>query len=108
MGLADTEIGRLLGLVDDLGVDEWQRPTDYTGWTVRDMLGNLLGMMKLQGDREERERQIKTAAELAHRVGAEIRVTHPDQRLRGVGQPQHHRPGLRLHDRQLWHSVSST
>jgi hypothetical protein len=25
-----------------------------------------------------------------------------------VGQPQHHRPGLRLHDRQLWHSDSST
>ena len=45
MGLAEAEIGRVLALVDDLRADEWQRPTDCTGWTVRDMLGHLLGMM---------------------------------------------------------------
>ena len=74
MELAEAEISRLLALVDDLRADEWQRPTDCTGWTVRDMLGHLLGMMKLQADPEERDRQIKTAAELAHRSG-QLRLT---------------------------------
>ena len=45
MGRADVEISRVLALVDDLRADEWQRPTDCTGWTVRDMLGHLLGML---------------------------------------------------------------
>jgi uncharacterized protein (TIGR03083 family) len=74
MRLAETEIGRILELVDDLRADEWRCPTDCTGWTVRDMLGHLLGMMKLQADPEERGRQITTAAELAHRSGA-LRLT---------------------------------
>ena len=60
--------------VDDLRADDWQRPTDCTGWTVRDMLGHLLGMMKLQADPEERRRQITAAAELARRSG-ELRLT---------------------------------
>ncbi|HEX5811675.1 MAG TPA: maleylpyruvate isomerase N-terminal domain-containing protein [Pseudonocardia sp.] len=42
MTLAEAEISRLLALVDDLDTDEWPRPTDCTGWTVRDMLGHLL------------------------------------------------------------------
>jgi uncharacterized protein (TIGR03083 family) len=73
-GLAEAEIGRVLALVDDLRADEWQRPTDCTGWTVRDMLGHLLGMMRLQADPEERGRQITTAADLARRSG-ELRLT---------------------------------
>lgn len=48
MTLAEAEITRVLALVDDLHTDEWRRPTDCTGWTVRDMLGHLLGMMELQ------------------------------------------------------------
>jgi len=74
MGLAEAELTRVLALVDDLRAGEWERPTDCTGWTVRDVLGHLLGMMELQADPEERGRQIKTAAELAHRSG-ELRLT---------------------------------
>jgi uncharacterized protein (TIGR03083 family) len=74
IGLAEAEITRVLALVDDLSADEWPRATDCTGWTVRDMLGHLLGMTELQADPEERGRQIKTAAELAHRSG-ELRLT---------------------------------
>jgi uncharacterized protein (TIGR03083 family) len=73
MALAEAELGRVLALVDDLDDAEWARPTDCTGWTVRDMLGHLLGMFALQADPEERERQIKTAAELARRSG-ELRL----------------------------------
>jgi uncharacterized protein (TIGR03083 family) len=74
MALAEVELGRVLALVDDLGADDWGRPTDCTGWTVRDMLGHLLGMFALQADPEERTRQIKTAAELSRRSG-ELRLT---------------------------------
>jgi uncharacterized protein (TIGR03083 family) len=73
MALAETELDRLLALVDDLVGDDWTRLTDCTGWTVRDMLGHLLGMFALQADPEERTRQIKTAAELAGRSG-ELRI----------------------------------
>lgn len=69
MALAETEITRLLTVVDDLHAEDWARPTDCTAWTVRDMLGHLLGMFELQADREDRTRQIKTAAELASRSG---------------------------------------
>jgi uncharacterized protein (TIGR03083 family) len=69
MALAEAELGRVLALVDDLRPDEWTQPTDCTGWTVRDMLGHLLGMFALQADPEERTRQIKAAAELAARSG---------------------------------------
>ncbi len=41
MERAEAEISRLLALVDDLRADELQRPTDCTGWTVRDMLDHL-------------------------------------------------------------------
>jgi uncharacterized protein (TIGR03083 family) len=74
MALAETETTRLLALIDDLNADDWQRATDCTGWTVRDMLGHMLGMLELQADREELGRQVKTAAELASRSG-ELRLT---------------------------------
>ena len=73
MVLAETELGRLLALVDELDGDDWTRPTDCTGWTVRDMLGHPLGMFALQADPEERTRQITTAAALAGRSG-ELRI----------------------------------
>ena len=69
MALAETEITRLLAVVDDLHAEDWTRPTDCTAWTVRDMLGHLLGMFELQADRDDRTRQIKTAADLASRSG---------------------------------------
>jgi uncharacterized protein (TIGR03083 family) len=70
MTLAEAELTRLLALVDDLHAEDWERPTDCTGWTVRDMLGHLLGMFALQADPEERMRQITTARDLAARSGA--------------------------------------
>jgi uncharacterized protein (TIGR03083 family) len=69
MRLAAAEYDRFLALADDLGAEEWARPTDCTGWDVRAMLGHLLGMLELQADPEERGRQIKTAAETAARTG---------------------------------------
>ena len=36
MVLAEAELGRVLALVDDSDADDWARPTDCTGWIVRD------------------------------------------------------------------------
>ena len=47
--LARVEYDRFLALLRDLEPDDWNRPTDCTRWTVRDMLGHLLGIMKLRG-----------------------------------------------------------
>ncbi len=69
MGLARVESERLLGLVDHLDDDEWLLPTDCVDWTVRDMLGHVLGMLELQADGDERMRQVKGAAAIAAQTG---------------------------------------
>ena len=69
MRLAEAEYDRLLTLTDELREDEWSRQTDCTDWDVKAMLGHVLGMLELQGDAEERTRQIKTAAEIATQTG---------------------------------------
>jgi hypothetical protein len=48
------------------------------------MLGHLVGMMTLQADPEERGRQFRTAAELAHRSG-ELRAAPYDPEVPGEG-----------------------
>lgn len=42
-GLARTEYSRMLELLRSLDGEEWSRQTDCTAWTVRDMLGHLVG-----------------------------------------------------------------
>lgn len=69
MHLAEAEYDRLLGVVDDLGDDDWARPTDCTGWSVRDMLGHLLGALELQADPDDRARQLGAAAAEAAATG---------------------------------------
>jgi uncharacterized protein (TIGR03083 family) len=72
--LAETEYARLLALAGDLSPQEWLRPTDCTAWTVRDVVGHLLGMAKMQVESAELLRQIGTATERARESG-ELRLT---------------------------------
>ena len=69
MDRAEAEVGRLLHLVDLLTEDEWARPTDCAGWSVKDILAHLLGMWQLQADPEDRARQLSIATERAARNG---------------------------------------
>lgn len=39
------EYRRLIEAVQRLGPDQWDRPTDCTEWTVRDLIGHVAGMM---------------------------------------------------------------
>jgi uncharacterized protein (TIGR03083 family) len=69
MALAAAEYERLLSLVDTLSDHDWASPTDCTGWTVKDILGHMLGMLELQADPSELRRQVTTAAQLAANSG---------------------------------------
>lgn len=73
MLLAEVELRRLLSLVDQLSEADWARPTDCTEWTVRDVLGHLLGMWELQADAADRNRQLEAARQAAERSG-KIRI----------------------------------
>jgi uncharacterized protein (TIGR03083 family) len=69
MRLARTESDRLLALADALPEDAWTLRTDCPDWTVRDMLGHLLGMLELEADGDERMRQVGAAAAVAAQTG---------------------------------------
>jgi uncharacterized protein (TIGR03083 family) len=69
MGLARVESARLLALADQLDEDQWLLPTDCVDWSVRDILGHVLGMFELQADGDERMRQVKSAAAIAAQTG---------------------------------------
>ena len=69
MDLADAECERLLHLVDNLRDSDWSQPTDCIGWSVKDILSHLLGMLELQASSEELGRQVNAANELSARNG---------------------------------------
>ena len=44
--LAEAEYDRLVRVVEGLAPEDWARPTDCEGWTVRDLAGHLVGAMR--------------------------------------------------------------
>ena len=75
MHLAETELHRLVAALEPLTADEWAAPTPCSDWTVRDMVGHLLGMMELGADRAELQRQVGHAAERLQEHGG-YRIDH--------------------------------
>jgi uncharacterized protein (TIGR03083 family) len=69
MDLAEAEYARLIEVVESLDDGAFAAQTDCAGWTVKDVLGHLLGMLALQADPEELARQLKSATEAAARSG---------------------------------------
>lgn len=68
MVLAEQAYGRLADLAEGLGPDDWDRPTDCEGWTVRDLVGHLVGAMRSAASvrellRQQREVKRRTKAE---------------------------------------------
>lgn len=68
MVLAEHAYARLADLVEGLGPDDWARPTDCEGWTVRDLVGHLVGAMRSAASvrellRQQREVKRRTKAE---------------------------------------------
>jgi uncharacterized protein (TIGR03083 family) len=44
--IAVGELDAFLGLLRGLGPEDWHRPTDCTGWTVRDVVAHVTGAME--------------------------------------------------------------
>lgn len=49
---------QLFGLLETLSQDDWNAPTECPGWSVRDMVGHLIGAAKANGSVRESLRQI--------------------------------------------------
>jgi uncharacterized protein (TIGR03083 family) len=69
MHLATVECERLLAVADDLRDEQWLVQTECTDWSVKDMLGHVLGMLEAQSDSDERMRQFKIATGIAEQTG---------------------------------------
>lgn len=66
-GLAEEEYRRWADALGRLGPDDWAKPTDCDGWTVRDMAGHVLGAMRAAASVRE---QMNQQREIGKRVKA--------------------------------------
>jgi uncharacterized protein (TIGR03083 family) len=70
MRLARTEYQRVTDAVDALQLDDWSRPTDCTGWDVRQLVAHIIGQANLFSTPLEVARQTR-AAKARERPGQE-------------------------------------
>lgn len=61
MRLAEAEYRRVVDAVDILSADDWTRPTDCTGWDVRQLVAHMVGMAKFMSSPLEMVRQMRAA-----------------------------------------------
>lgn len=69
MTRAEEEATRLLDVVDQLGDDDWSRPTDCDGWDVKALLSHVLGAMEANARVREFVRQFAVATKAAKGSG---------------------------------------
>lgn len=53
MRLAETAYARFAEAVEGLTPEDWSRPTDCTGWKVRDLVGHVVGSMRAAASTRE-------------------------------------------------------
>jgi uncharacterized protein (TIGR03083 family) len=71
MQLTATENARLLTLLRRLSDEQWQAPTDCTGWTVRDVVVHLIGSAEAQANPVEFVRQVLAGRRLTAEIGGQ-------------------------------------
>jgi uncharacterized protein (TIGR03083 family) len=69
MRLTEAENGQLLAQLRELRNDQWQAPTDCTGWNVRDVVVHLIGSAQAQANPIEFVRQVVTGRRLMEQIG---------------------------------------
>jgi uncharacterized protein (TIGR03083 family) len=62
MRLAEVEYDRFVGMLLDLGDDDWRLPTDCPGWDVRAIAAHALGMAEMAASVREGARQLRAAS----------------------------------------------
>ena len=69
MRLTEAENQRLLAQLRELDDEQWQSPTDCTGWTVRDVVVHLVASAQAQANPIEFGRQVLTGRRLTVQIG---------------------------------------
>lgn len=69
MVLGRTAYARFAEALSGVGPDEWARPTDCAGWTVRDLAGHVVGAMRSAASVRELIRQQWESGRRARRLG---------------------------------------
>ncbi len=59
MLLGGTAYSRFADRVEALGDDDWRHPTDCDGWTVRDLVGHVVGSMRAEASVREFVSQLR-------------------------------------------------
>jgi uncharacterized protein (TIGR03083 family) len=59
MVLAETAYGRFADVVEALADEDWARPTDCEGWSVRDLVGHMVGAMRSAASMREQVSQMR-------------------------------------------------
>src|SRR4051794_4839147 len=68
--LARVEYARFLALLCALGPDDWDRPTDCTRWTVKDVVAHIVGETEAFASLPELVHQWRHAARVRREIGA--------------------------------------
>lgn len=71
-GLAETAYDQLVTVFEGLAADDWQRPTDCAGWTVRHLAGHMVGAMRSAASVRELARQQREVARRVKRDGGAV------------------------------------
>ena len=71
MRLTETENARLLAQLRNLTDEQWQAPTDCTGWNVRDVAVHLIASAQAQANPVEFARQALAGRRLMPEIGGE-------------------------------------
>ena len=69
MVLAETAYGRFADVVEGLTEEDWDRPTDCDGWSVRDLVGHVVGAMQSAASMREQASQMREIKGRVRREG---------------------------------------
>jgi uncharacterized protein (TIGR03083 family) len=69
MHLAETAYRRFADVAATIEADEWQLPTDCAGWTVRDLVGHVVGAMRSAASPRETLSQLVAIKRAVRSVG---------------------------------------
>lgn len=67
-GLAEQAYARFADVVEGLSDADWERPTDCEGWTVRDLVGHVVGAMRSAASVREMASQMREIKRRARRT----------------------------------------
>ena len=72
MVLAEEAYDRFVDVLAHVDDDDWQRPTDCVGWSVRDLAGHVVGAMRSAASVRELARQQREAARRTKAQGGQL------------------------------------